>query len=117
MTSALSITRSVGAPRAAFVDFPLGHTTGRPGEPELQRALMTGALACFHSIEQPGGIERLPFHWPEGDGWKNRAFAAAASGDARTSRADQPQYQSEEDRLAADARHRDGPCGCCVGAE
>ena len=30
MTSAWSITASVNPPRAAFVDYPLGHTTGQP---------------------------------------------------------------------------------------
>ena len=36
MTSALSITRAVHPPRGAFLDYPLGHTTGKANEPGLQ---------------------------------------------------------------------------------
>jgi len=121
MSSALSITRSVGAPRAAFVDFPLGHTTGRRGDAEQQRALMIEALAAFHELEEPGGVKRLPFRWSQSETWKREAFSAAGSapsdesGDRRTARSAVPQYQNEEDRRAAQARHREGSCECCVG--
>ena len=51
MTSALSITRSVAPPRAAFLDFPLGHTTGKKNQPEMQLSLMRQALAGFEEID------------------------------------------------------------------
>jgi hypothetical protein len=125
LTSALSITRSVGAPRGAFVDFPLGHTAGRPHDPALQRALMLEALSAFHELDAPGAIKRLPFRWSEDEGWREedeRAATAAGegggrTGDSRTPRAATPQYQSGADRDAAERLHRSGPCGCCVGAE
>ena len=41
MTSALDITQSVKPPRAVFVNFPLGHQTGPPDQPDLQRQIVT----------------------------------------------------------------------------
>ena len=70
MTSALSITRAVAPPRAAFVDFPLGHTTGKPHDRTLQRDLLRDALAAFETIATPGEIVRLPYSWDDDDGWK-----------------------------------------------
>jgi hypothetical protein len=58
MTSALSITRSVNPPRAAFVDYPLGHTSGKPHAPELQRNLLLDSLRAFETLEEPGGLVR-----------------------------------------------------------
>jgi hypothetical protein len=105
MSSALDITRSVNPPRAAFLDYPLGHTTGKPGEPEVQRAILIEALDAFSSLTEPGSIKRLPFVWSEDDGWKKTVMA---SGDERQPRYDTPQYQNEEDRRRAEA------CGACV---
>jgi len=95
MTSALSITRSVAPPRAAFLDYPLGHTTGKPHEPELQRRILVEALSSFGTMTAPGSMKDLPFRWSEDEEWKAKAFA---EGDDRTPRHDVPQYQDEEDR-------------------
>jgi hypothetical protein len=104
MTSALDITRSAGAPRAAFLDYPLGHTTGKAGEPELQRAILADALRAFESTE-PGHVRMLPFRWDDAGDWKAAAFAGA---DERQPRFAEPQWQSDDDRRAAEA------CGACV---
>jgi hypothetical protein len=88
MTSALDITRAVNPPRAAFLDYPLGHTTGKPYDPELQRAIMRGALAAFESLTTPGSVKILPFVWSEDETWKLEAFAGD---DTRTQRLDTPQ--------------------------
>lgn len=100
MTSALDITRSVNPPRAAFLDYPLGHTTGKPHDPELQRRIMREALAAFESMTIPGSVKMLPFVWSEDETWKLEAFAGD---DTRTERLDTPQYQSDEDRLRAES--------------
>jgi len=47
MTSALDITRAVNPPRAVFVNFPLGHQTGKPHQPELQRAIVRDAMRAL----------------------------------------------------------------------
>jgi len=100
MTSALDITRSVNPPRAAFLDFPLGHTAGKPREPELQRAILVEALDSFASLHEAGSVKMLPFRWSEDEIWKQTVFAG---GDDRRPRLDTPQYQDEEDRRRAES--------------
>lgn len=120
MTSALSITRAVNPPRAAFVDFPLGHTTGRPHDPELQRQLMLRALRAFETLEAPGGIAMLDFDWDDDDAWKDQLVQPdprpdrAGAVDERSERRDRPQYQSEDDRELAEAALAGGGCAGCV---
>jgi hypothetical protein len=95
MTSALDITQAVKPPRAAFLDFPLGHTTGKPHQPELQRAIMVAALDAFTTLTTPGSIKMLPFRWSADDAWKDTAQRGP---DDRRPRYDTPQYQNEEDQ-------------------
>ena len=100
MSSALDITRAVNPPRAAFVDYPLGHTTGKPHEPALQRELLWQALEAFTSLTIPGTVKMLPFTWSADQAWQ----ATAQRGpDDRRPRYDTPQYQTEEDRQRAAA--------------
>ncbi len=100
MTSALDITHSVNPPRAAFLDYPLGHTTGKPHEPALQREILIKALEGLTAIATPGTVLMLPFQWSEADGWKETAQRGP---DDRLPRYDTPQYQNEDDRLRAEA--------------
>jgi len=125
MTSALSITHAANPPRAAFLDFPLGHTTGKPHDPEGQRAILRAALAGFETIRAPGDIVMLPFTWSDDDSWKETAMRARATGsgdagsvlDERTERHDTPQYQCERDRELAERAQREGGCPTCVWLE
>jgi len=94
MTSARDITRACNPPRAAFLDFPLGHTTGKPHAPDLQRRILVEALSSFETLTVPGSMKELPFRWSEDEEWKAKAFA---EGDDRTPRHDTPQFQDEED--------------------
>jgi hypothetical protein len=120
MTSALSITRSVNPPRAAFVDYPLGYTTGKPHEPELQRSLLLDALQAFETLEEPGGVVTLPYAWADDDAWKERVMRPDPGDrgdepvDERTGRRDTPQYQTERDREQAEAALAEGGCETCV---
>jgi hypothetical protein len=100
MSSALDITRSVNPPRAAFLDFPLGHTTGKPNQPELQRRILVDALSSLETMTAPGSVRSIPYRWSDDEGWKERAFA---EGDNRLPRHDTPQYQDEADRRRAEA--------------
>jgi len=109
MSSAWSITASVNPPRATFLDFPLGHTSGRPGRPEEQLEILRDVLRAFANIETPGTIVRLPYSW--GEDW--RRAEPRETGDARTERSDTPVYQSEADRSAALARF--GESRACRG--
>lgn len=108
MSSALSITRSVHPPRAAFLDYPLGHTAGKPLDVDLQKAILVAALAAFEELDRPGAVKMLPFRWSDDDEWKREAMLG---GDARTERSAEPVYQSEADRRLAQDR---GACPTCV---
>ena len=75
MTSASDITRAVKAPRAVFVNFPLGHQTGRPDDPEIQRRIVRDAMRAFETISTPGQIAELPYVWnPNDRAWETRDY-------------------------------------------
>ena len=75
MTSAWDITEAVGPPRSVYVHNPLGHTTGRPGDPEGQRAVVSAALRLGVGAGR-GEIVPLPFRWEGDPGWEERAYTA-----------------------------------------
>lgn len=104
IASALDITRSGRPPRAVFVDYPLGHTTGKPFDEADQLAILRDALKAFEEIATPDTIRDLGRRWAEDDAWK-RAATDASSGDQRQPRDTTPRYQHEADRLAAEAGH------------
>ena len=107
-------------PRAVFVDYPLGHTTGKPNQPALQRSLLLDALQAFETLEEPGGVVTLPYEWQEDDAWKDQLTRPDPDADDdgraddRTSRHDTPQYQTEDDRVRAEAALAEGGCETCV---
>ena len=75
MTSAYDITRAVNPPRAVFVDYPLGHQTGKPDDADNQRAIVRDALAAFDTISKPGTIVILPYVWDANDRrWKETDY-------------------------------------------
>ena len=111
MTSALSITRSANPPRAVFLDYPLGHTAGPPGEPDTQLDIMRTALGGFEEITESGDFRVLDQQWPEGE-WKPKARELS---DKRSERHDTPQYERPEDEQAAIAAHgADVACEVCA---
>ena len=124
LTSALSITRSVNPPRAAFLDYPLGRTAGPPHAPAVQRRILLDALTGFETITEPGGFIELDHAWSGNDDWKEAVMrpqgARAGSEkpeafeDDRTARLEVPQYQTEEDRRIAEAHGGASGCPTCV---
>ncbi|MDP2659230.1 MAG: hypothetical protein Q8R28_00675 [Dehalococcoidia bacterium] len=70
ITSALDITTLVKPPRAVFLNFPLGHQTGKKFEPELQKSILRDALSALSTIWEPGGILELPYRWSNDDSWE-----------------------------------------------
>ncbi|MHB8575692.1 MAG: hypothetical protein ACYDCQ_10215 [Dehalococcoidia bacterium] len=107
LTCMLDITRSVKPPRAAFVDFPPGHTSGRPFDVEQQYGIVRATLELLETVTVSGTIVPLPFIWPDGEGWKRDPLPP------RIERFDTPQYQTEADRLAA-AGHEHELCLVCA---
>jgi len=100
LTSAHDITTAGNPPRALFVDYPLGHTSGRPFDPDDQYAITRAALMGLETSETPGVIVDLGRRWSENDDWKTEAMRADG-GDTRSTRDTTPQWQYPEDRIAA----------------
>jgi hypothetical protein len=51
------------APRAVFVDFPVGRTFGRPSDAYQHRQVLAAALQQLAEFSEPGQIRQLPFAW------------------------------------------------------
>jgi hypothetical protein len=123
MTSARDISASASVPRGAFLDYPLGHTAGRPNEPELNDSIMADTLAAFDAIDEPGTIVDLSYHWAGSDEWKDGAMRpfvphpGAAAIDDRVERFPEPQYQTDNDADAAASTHAGRECLVCAGVD
>mgnify|MGYP006110473701 CR=1 FL=1 len=124
ISSARDITQAVDTPRASFLDFPLGHTTGKPWDPELSYAIVSHAVSLIERI--PGNVlEDLPHSWSESDSWKDDIFPAGGSErigddevvDHRLDRWDHPQYQSQSDLDASLKAHNGEDCEVCKGID
>jgi hypothetical protein len=113
LSSALSITTGVGVPRTVFVDYPLGRTAGKPNDADDQYGIVTAAITTLLTAVVPGEVVRLPNRWSDDDRWKERAqrsgwsvdgltpvVASTEGSDDRAERSDQPQWQTQSDRLA-----------------
>ena len=115
LSSAYSITQAAFVPRAIYLDFPLGRTAGKPGDPAMQRDIMRAALARLRDAGAPGEIVQLPYRWMETEDWKDRAMRPRAGGDSgahqddRGARLATPQYQTAEDAALADPE-----CPTCI---
>lgn len=123
LTSARDITAAANPPRAVFLDYPLGHTSGRVGEPDLNRAIVSAAVAALE-LSEPGVIVDLPHRWADTDDWKDGVMRVTTSSSGETStkddriaRHDTPQYQSEADATAAEATHDGQTCLVCAGID
>lgn len=112
MGSALSIMEAVRPPRGVFVDFPLGHTSGKPFDTAQQDDLLARTLQAFERIRTPGEIVRFDDCWADDDAWKLPVLHP--DGDDRSERRDTPQYQLDADREAAEASLRTDGCPTCV---
>jgi uncharacterized protein with gpF-like domain len=68
LSSALDITQRVRPPRTVFVNYPIGHTAGKPNDVDDQKTILLQALSLLEKGE-PGGIKKLNVTWndPEWD--------------------------------------------------
>ena len=57
------LTRAVGVPRLVAVEHPFGQIMGRPGDGEVQRAVLLEALKAGEEMKTPGEVKHLPFEW------------------------------------------------------
>ena len=97
--SALDIFTAGRPPRATFVDYPLGHSSGKPFDATDQLAIVRAALAGFNAMTTAGEIRVLPNHWGD-DSWRMEA-ASTEGQDSRQPRDETPQFQHAADRDAA----------------
>jgi len=65
LSSAYDLTSFVKPPRTFFVNYPLGHTSGKPFDRENQTAILKEALGKAGEIAEPGAIVALPYVWDE----------------------------------------------------
>jgi hypothetical protein len=113
VSSALSITTGVGVPRTVFVDYPLGHTAGKPADEADQVGIVRAGLRALVETSGPGSVTTLLNRWSDDDSWKERAQRPGWSvdgltavtttdegSDDRAERSDEPQWQTDADRVA-----------------
>ena len=120
MSSAHSITAAVNPPRAAYLDFPLGHTAGKPNDKALQRRIMIDTLSALDSILVPGTIRELKYTWSDDNAWKDLAMrptSDSAHSDNRIERFADPQYQLPQDEVEARRNLAQDGCPSCVWLE
>ena len=97
--SALDILKSGQPPRAKFLNYPLGFESGRFRDKPDQLAVVADALTGFDSFSSPG-IEFLDQQWQ--DGWDLVNDRERGQLDQRSPRTTEPQYQTDQDRIAAE---------------
>ena len=98
--SALDIFEAGRAPRATFVDYPLGHSTGKLFDAADQLGIVRAALLGLDSMTKPEQIHHLPNQWDAIGKWRAGAMRADG-GDTRQPRDETPQFQLAADREAA----------------
>ncbi len=97
--SAFDIISAGAPPRAAFLDYPLGHSAGKPQDPADQDAVLGAALTAFEKLSVPGDLVTLSNVWGD-NAWREEAGSTEAR-DTRQPRDETPQWQLPEDRDAA----------------
>ena len=104
VASALDIIRAGKPPRAVFIDYPLGHTMGKPFDKKDQTQILLKALRAFEKASEPAELIDLQLSWADDESWKEQAMNAH-DGDQRSPRDETPRYQYDEDRLLAEANN------------
>jgi len=69
--SAIDIVEHCGVARYLHVDFPLGNPCGKPGERDMQLAIVRQALDLFTTVSQPRTTVRAPFEWSPDHAWRD----------------------------------------------
>lgn len=75
MTGCLDITQKVNPPRAAFLNYPLGHASGKPFQLDDQVGVARAALGLLETATAGSTLLELPNSWEDVDpGWEERAY-------------------------------------------
>lgn len=97
--SALDIVKAVNPPRTVFLDYPLGHSAGKPFDRADQYGVVRAALGHLETMDRPGTVVTLPNRWDD-DSWRQAAYDQME--DRRAPRDETPRYQTEADRVLAE---------------
>lgn len=119
ISTARDITEAVRMPRASFLDFPQGFTTGKIHEASLTSAILKSSLELVDQAQQETILD-LGFRWSDNDQWKDTVYAVSSNGQAsddRLKRSSTPQYQTDKDGEEALASHEGGECLVCIGID
>ena len=80
VSSGRDITMKVNPPRAAFINYPLGHTTGKPFNLEDQVGIVRSALAMLENVTSSPTLIDLPNSWEDiSPGLEDKAYIAGLS--------------------------------------
>lgn len=98
MGCALDIVEHAGVPRYWWSDFPLGHSAGKPHNPESQQETLTGALNLFDAATQARTTHYSPQVWSTDNSWQQDFMSTAHLNPEKIAAM---QRQHEADRAAA----------------
>ena len=102
--SAFEIMSAAWPPRSTFVNYPLGHTVGKPNDPDDQLRIVRAALTGFEQLSTPGQVNVLACDWGATVDYCD-VVGKAHAGPIKESRDRVIRYQSEADKQAALAHH------------
>ena len=71
MGCARDIVERAAVPRFWFSNFPLGHSAGKPHDPQSQRDTVFGALSLFDSATVANTTIVSPQRWAKDDAWQS----------------------------------------------
>ena len=68
--SARDIVEQCGVARFVFTDFPLGNPCGKPGDVDMQHAIVGMALDVLETARYPRTTVQTPFQWDTSGAWR-----------------------------------------------
>ena len=104
MASALDIVQAGRPPRISFVDFPLGHTVGKPFDRAGQLDIVRRGLLGLETLTHAEQADLQPVRWADTEDWKAEEWRKGGAGgkDERKPRDGTAQYQTAQDRILAE---------------
>lgn len=103
MGSAFDILSLCWPPRVSFVNYPLGHSCGKPLDVQGQFNLVKAALQGLESFDKPGQVNVLECDW--GTSTDYCTAIGQGKGALKQKRDEVKKYQCQADMDAAVARH------------
>lgn len=97
--SAIDILKAGQPPRVKFVNYPLGFEAGRFQDQQDQLRIVREAVSGFDTM-QSSAFDIIETDWQAG--WDTVNEREKGKLDQRSPRTTEPQYQNEEDRIAAE---------------